>query len=133
MFQNGLPTVRKGSISSPASHFCMCEYHTACRRHPRCVVQLRQGAVRSYLLKAGCRSNGWRKRWAGAGAWAAKMSNVTTIFSLFIKNVHSSFILNSPKLKSIQKSTNRRIDKPIMVYSFNKSSTATTTTKKMEH
>lgn len=35
------------------------------------------------------------------------------------KNVHSSFIYNSPKLESIQTSINRRMNKSIVVYSYN--------------
>lgn len=51
----------------------------------------------------------------GLGEEGQQKCTMQLLFFLFIKNVHSSFILNSPKLKPIQKSTNGRIDKQIMV------------------
>lgn len=74
------PQLERGALPRQLhSHFYMCEYRTACWRPPRCVVQLRHGAVGS---RAGCWSNGWRKTWAGGGG-AAKMYNATVIFSFY--------------------------------------------------
>lgn len=81
--------------------------------------QLRRGAVRLYGLKAGCRSNAMVRE--KGGLWGQQKCPIQLLCFLFLnKNVYSSFIHNSQKLKAIQNSINRRMDKQIMVYFSNK-------------